>query len=216
MFSSANAAARDFAQLFNDNSIRANREYGTKIYRVTSGTVIQYSYAIPVVGQPAGITNPQMAGLVIPAGATVTDWAHTHGASTASARIRFRDNVFSGTAGTPATATTPAVAGTGGDIGFSERNRWNGYVATPSGSLQNYDINTKAITTLSTAMPSDSGPGTGVGGTSAPSTSTYTIKSGDTLSKIAQRYKTTVSAIQTENGMKDTKIKTGGTIKITN
>jgi LysM repeat protein len=222
LFSSADAAAQNFAELFNDNSIRDNREYGTKIYTVTIGPLKQYSYAIPVVGQLAGITNVQMALLVIPARATVTDWAHTHGASTESALETYDDNVFSGTAGTPAipaTATTPevpAVDGTDGDIGWSEVNNLNGYVATPNGSLIKYDITSKAITTLSTSMPSDSGLGTGGAGISSASTSTYNIKYGDTLSSIAARYKTTIKAIQNENGLKNSKIKAGGTLTITN
>ena len=223
-FASADAAAEDFGKLFNDNSIRDNREYGTKVYSYTDAAgATQFSYAIPVVGQPAGVSNAQMASLTIPSGATVVAYGHSHGAATHNAPIRYQDNVFSGTPGTPAVPATPttpaipAVPGTGGDMGFAEAYNINGYVTTPNGSLQKYDVTTKQISTLSTSMPTDTGPATGVGGTSAKSTSAYTVKSGDTLSSIAQRYKTTVSSIATENSLSDpNKIRTGQTINVTN
>jgi N-acetylmuramoyl-L-alanine amidase len=43
----------------------------------------------------------------------------------------------------------------------------------------------------------------------ASGTTTYTVKSGDTLSKIATDFRTTVKAIQTANGLADTRIKVG-------
>jgi RHS repeat-associated protein len=219
LFATQDAAATNFGQLFNDNSIRDNREYGTKIYSVTSGGVTQFTYAVPVVGQPAGLTNIQMGSLNVPTSGTVTAFAHTHAASTVSAPVgsQFQDNIFSGTPGTPAAPGVPAVPGTVGDIGWAEAQGIDGYVATPNGSLQKYDITTKAVTTLSTTMPSDSGPGTGVAGTSAKSTDTYTIKPGDNLTTIAKRYKTTVSAIASENSLADpNKIIAGKTLNVTN
>lgn len=43
---------------------------------------------------------------------------------------------------------------------------------------------------------------------------TYTVKSGDTLSKLATDFHTTVKAIQAANGLKDTRIKVGDKLKI--
>jgi len=212
LFPSQRAAAEDFGKLSNDNSIRDNREYGTKIYSMTnSAGVTEYGYAIPVVGSPAGLSGADMSSLSIPAGGTVTAYGHTHAASTASSPTPYADNVFSG-------LPTSSAPGTG-DVGFAVANGIDGYVATPNGSLQEYAVATGAVTTLSTAMPSDSGTGTGApgAGVSAPSTSTYSIQSGDTLTSIAKRYMTTVSAIQTENGISDpNKIKAGTTLNITN
>jgi LysM repeat protein len=42
----------------------------------------------------------------------------------------------------------------------------------------------------------------------------YIVKSGDTLSKIARRYGTTVKAIESENGLSTTRIKVGEKLKI--
>lgn len=43
---------------------------------------------------------------------------------------------------------------------------------------------------------------------------TYTVKSGDTLGKLATEFHTTVKAIQSANGLSDTKIKVGQALKI--
>jgi LysM repeat protein len=48
----------------------------------------------------------------------------------------------------------------------------------------------------------------------ASGTTTYTVKSGDTLSKIATDFHTTVKAIQSANGLSDTRIKVGQKLKI--
>ena len=48
----------------------------------------------------------------------------------------------------------------------------------------------------------------------ASGTTTYMVKSGDTLSKIATDFRTTVKAIQTANGLADTRIKVGQKLKI--
>jgi LysM repeat protein len=42
----------------------------------------------------------------------------------------------------------------------------------------------------------------------------HTVKSGDTLSGLATKYKTTIKAIQTANGLADTRIKVGDKLKI--
>lgn len=42
----------------------------------------------------------------------------------------------------------------------------------------------------------------------------HTVKSGDTLSGLASKYKTTIKAIQTANGLADTRIKVGDKLKI--
>ncbi len=47
-----------------------------------------------------------------------------------------------------------------------------------------------------------------------PAVSRYTVKRGDTLSTIAKRYKTTVSKIQSANGIRGSVIRVGQTLKI--
>lgn len=48
----------------------------------------------------------------------------------------------------------------------------------------------------------------------ASGSTTYTVKSGDTLGKLATEFHTTVKAIQTANGLSDTRIKVGQKLKI--
>lgn len=47
-----------------------------------------------------------------------------------------------------------------------------------------------------------------------PAVTRHTVKRGDTLSSIAKRYKTTISKIQTANGIKGSVIRLGQTLKI--
>ena len=71
-------------------------------------------------------------------------------------------------------------------------------------------INIPAATTTSVMPPS--GGGTVVDVVSGMTT--YTVKSGDTLGKLATEFHTTVKAIQSANGLSDTKIKVGQSLKI--
>lgn len=68
------------------------------------------------------------------------------------------------------------------------------------------------IPSATTAVAAPSGGGTVVDVTSG--TTTYTVKSGDTLGKLASEFHTTVKAIQSANGLSDTKIKVGQKLKI--
>ena len=71
-------------------------------------------------------------------------------------------------------------------------------------------INIPAPTTTAVAPPSGGGTVVDV----ASGMTTYTVKSGDTLSKLATEFHTTVKAIQSANGLSDTKIKVGQPLKI--
>ncbi len=51
-------------------------------------------------------------------------------------------------------------------------------------------------------------------GADAAAGETYTVKSGDTLTKIAKQYGTTVKALESENSLSTTKIKVGQKLKI--
>ena len=65
-----------------------------------------------------------------------------------------------------------------------------------------------AMSVAPTALPTDVP-------TAAPSArATYTVKSGDTLSGIAARYSTTVTALMTLNGLKDSHLKIGQVLLI--
>lgn len=64
--------------------------------------------------------------------------------------------------------------------------------------------------TASVAAPASGGTVVDVGS----GETTYTVKSGDTLGKLATDFHTTVKAIQSANGLVDTKIKVGQKLKI--
>jgi LysM repeat protein len=68
------------------------------------------------------------------------------------------------------------------------------------------------IPASSTTVSAPSGGGTVVD--VASGMTTYTVKSGDTLGKLATEFHTTVKAIQSANGLSDTKIKVGQKLNI--
>lgn len=221
LFSTANAAALNFGSFYNDNSIRANQEYGSTIYQVPTASGIMFTYSIPNIGTTGSTVSCSPA----PSGSTAVADIHTHAASTALAPpgSRFMDNIFSGS-GTTTRPNTPAqnLASTTGDIGTpvagNNSNGLIGYLATPNGSLQRYDPATGVITTLSSNMPSDPvDPGRLNTIPSTPSPTNYVIQSGDNLTQIAKRFDTTVTAIATENAIANVNdIKAGATLTITN
>jgi LysM repeat protein len=71
-------------------------------------------------------------------------------------------------------------------------------------------INIPAPATTSVTPPPSGGTVVDV----ASGMTTYTVKSGDTLGKLASEFHTTVKAIQSANGLADTKIKVGQPLKI--
>jgi RHS repeat-associated protein len=131
-FATEEEAALDFAMLYNDNSIKDNKEYGTKIYKVTEQKTGEtyFTYNEPNIGGEASVIqypNAMQEGEVVAR-------AHTHGAYS---REYISDD-FSPT-----------------DKSNADRRGVNSYVSTPNGSLLKYDVKTKATTSVSTEIPSD-------------------------------------------------------------
>jgi RHS repeat-associated protein len=140
VFKSADAAARDFGMFYNKRSISEKQEYGSTIYQVTdvtTGAVIGFSYSAAAVGGTASVL-PSPA----PPGSVAIAFAHTHGHYTGNRRFLqvYDDNRFSGPTG---------------DIGYANMLGIDGYVVTPNGSLQKYDVATGTITKIATNMPND-------------------------------------------------------------
>jgi RHS repeat-associated protein len=132
-FATPEDAARDFAKLYNDNSIVNKKEYATYIVEVKKGSSAFYTYLKPNEGSEARST-PQGLGLSNEGDATTVARAHTHG----NYDTKYLSDIFSPD-----------------DIKNAQAQGVDSYVATPDGSLQKYDNSTKTINTIDTTIPSD-------------------------------------------------------------
>jgi len=208
LFGTPDAAATNYGTFYGDNSLRANQEYGSTIYKVVNSKgVAQYAYSTANIGTTGETVSVSSA----PKGTTPVADIHTHAAYTFG---KYLDNVFSGAHPTSAAN----LSETSYDIGDNNRTGLAGYLVTPNGSLQKYDPSTGNISTVNNNNPSDVNDPLRLNTVSSAATATsYTIKSGDTLNSLAKRFDTTVSAISTENKISDpNKIQAGSTLTITN
>lgn len=132
VFGSERLAAADFGKIYNDNSIKSNREFGSMIYRImdSDNKFVGYSYTVPTVGTKDGLTvinsdpdaqNTEMVAI-----------AHTH----AGYDPKYVNNDFSGT-----------------DKKTSDKEQKTGFVVTPNGSIKEYDPATKSTTDLTNTNP---------------------------------------------------------------
>lgn len=130
LFKTVDDAAKDFAKAYNDNSIVNKVEYAATIYEVKNddGTT-SYSYSEPSKGSTASSTNSG-------SGITRTDVAHIH--THGNYDPKYDNNNFSQT-----------------DKDNAKDNGFPNFVSTPNGSLQKYDPQSKATTTVATDIPSD-------------------------------------------------------------
>jgi RHS repeat-associated protein len=134
-FKSVVEAAKDFGRLYNDNSIVEKREYGATIYKaVDENGKTYYSYSVPNAAEREGGAVTVSSA---PEGTTPVADAHTHGNS-GGIDVSYSDNNFSGK-----DKRSNIAAGI------------DGYVATPDGSLKEYNHKTGKESVISTDMPSD-------------------------------------------------------------
>jgi len=114
-FSTLKEAAVDFGKTYNDNSIKDNKEYGTRIYegKMKSGEVY-YFYNEPNIGKEAGVTVYPNASV----DEKMVAIAHTHG----SYSPKYKNDVPSST-----DKNTSKMA----------------YIATPNGAMLEYNPKTK-------------------------------------------------------------------------
>jgi len=199
-FKTKNQAARDFGKFYNDNSIRNNREYGATIYKTKDHTgKSSFSYTVPNAGNTTSSVTPSSP----PKGKTAVAYVHTHAAYSNGV---YDDNHFSGT----------NKGDTNGDIPYAKYYQIDGYVATPNGSLQRYDLITGKIINVSSQMPSDANDPSRLNNVSSESISTiYNVKKGDSLVNIAKYFGTSANAIIKDNNIKNN-IKEGQILKINN
>ena len=130
-FKTIKDAVKDFAKLYNDNSIKEKREYGTTIYKVTEGAETYYSYVEPSIGGNDGV-HVSKASTIYDRVAT----AHTHGAY--EAEYASGNNNFS-----------KADRDNAKDRGVPN------YVATPEGTLKMYDPSNNKTSLIAKDIPSD-------------------------------------------------------------
>jgi RHS repeat-associated protein len=201
VFPTPDAAADDFGKLFNDNSIRAKKEYYTEIYpaKDSKGKILGYMYAIPISSAGASVDNVETLQIPkhIRSPKQAVAWAHTH----ANYDPKFDNENFS--------------LGDDDDAGFSKSNRFKkggipGYVSTPGGLFKKYYPKNGKIEILSKKHPKDL-----KSGISLKTTSRYEVQTDDSLLSIAKRYHTSAKKIIEEN--KITKnITVGQKLNITN
>lgn len=87
--------------------------------------------------------------------------------------------------------------------------------ANPNVQPTRLKVGDKLIVPSGGSAPASGASTTAAGATSGSSdTTTYVVKSGDTLSKIAKAHGTTIKAIESANGLSTTKIKVGQKLKI--
>jgi len=128
-FKTVKDAAKDFAKLYNDNSIKEKQEYGTSIYKVVEGGETYYSYLEPSTGGNDGVR----VSVSSPVYETVAT-AHTHGAEEKG----YINNDFS-----------PA------DKSNAKTRDVPNFVATPEGTLKMYDPSNNKTSLIAKDIPSD-------------------------------------------------------------
>ena len=132
-FKTNDEAAKSWAVRYNGESIENNREYASNLYEISIEGTTYVNYTDAIQGPVAGV-NPSKTP--IPSNAKHTGVIHAHGAYD----DRYASNRFSGTPG---------------DISYFEGCAIDGYVCTPNGSLQKYDVTKNEVTILSKDIPSD-------------------------------------------------------------
>jgi RHS repeat-associated protein len=153
-FSTKDNAAKDFGYMYNDNSIRSEQEYGSRIYMITnSNGNVGYTYTVPDIGESGHSINLPNA----PIGAITAGIVHTHGNYSFG---RWYDNKFSGSWDTETNEINTAkenkaVTNPKTDIGVANIVGETEYVATPNGTFQKYNPTTGKISIIDTQMPSD-------------------------------------------------------------
>ncbi len=148
LFASADAAATDWANTYNDNSIAENKEYGSVIYKVVDAKgVVSYSYTVPnvgikdeVVANKGDTKRKDRVAEIHSHGAYKPDYDNTDGHNKAG-YLKDYNNEFSYE-----------------DEQRVRETKKTSYLSTPSGELKNYDPNIhdpEESRSVSKDLPSD-------------------------------------------------------------
>jgi|GEM_PF-1833249 RHS repeat-associated protein len=137
LFKSAQEAATDFGITYNGRSIIQYREYGSTIYKVDKDGETYYTYTEAAEGSNDGVTpskNPENTEAVA--------FVHSHGGY----EEEYDNNNFSG----------DGTLEEGGDKGYSNYYKIDGYVTTPNGSVKEYKFESNEVNVINTdKVPSD-------------------------------------------------------------
>ena len=180
-FTSMDAAAIDFAMLFNPKSIKLNKEFGATnySYRNKEGKT-RYTYTKPIKG-----TEHHVSTGLAPCGTNTEAEIHTHGHDNGTPF----DNVFSGSTKnggkTPKTPRENMTTRDRYDIAGYNESGYIGYLASPNGKLQKYDPKSGRITIVKSDIPRD-----------------HVVKKGESLVSIAKQYSITAKKIIIDNEIK--------------
>jgi len=127
LFKTKNQAAKDWGKTYNGASIVIQREFGSTIYTVNENAY--YTYTEANIGSAHGVNSSKP-----PEGSTIDAYIHSHG----NDDVGYDDNKFSEA-----------------DKDFYTKEGVDGYVATPNGSLLQFDVETSTVTVISEDLPSD-------------------------------------------------------------
>jgi len=128
-FKSKNAAAKDWANYYNGRSILKGKEYGSTVYVISKNGAKGYTYTKAQEGE-----NDNTKFSPAPQGKKAAANIHSHG----KYEKGYYNDEFSNT-----------------DKWINYDKKIDGYVATPNGTLQKYDVETAKTTVVSTQIPSD-------------------------------------------------------------
>jgi RHS repeat-associated protein len=132
-FKTIEAAAKDFAMLYNDNSIKDKKEYGAVIYQVTNSRGEKYyTYTVPNVssGESSVIPAPDFSM----ENSIIVSAVHTHSNY---------DKKYANDVPSPK------------DMEGAELFGMDAYISTPKGELLKYNVNTNQTIILDKNIPSD-------------------------------------------------------------
>jgi hypothetical protein len=116
-FKSKDDAAKDWGGYYNGASILRGKEMSSSLYTYQKGGETYYSYTEANVGSNAGVSPRKPTK-----GEKVVGDIHSHG----KFEVQYENNEFSGQ-----------------DKRDNDKNKIDGYVTTPDGSLKKYDVKTK-------------------------------------------------------------------------
>jgi hypothetical protein len=130
LFKTVRLTAKDWGNYYNGASILRQHEFGSTIYEVRrEGKLVGYSYSVANEGSAHRVSTSSP-----PNSETIVADIHSHG----NDDVNYDDNHFSRT-----------------DKTDNNDKKINGYLASPNGSLQEYNSSTKKTSVISTDLPSD-------------------------------------------------------------